>query len=472
MSRLPTHYGFEVAEVDTTELLTQLPDCVLVLNQLGEVQWGNRVAEQLFGRSLQESIGFPALELVHPDDIELVLRSLESVQKKEVGTLIEVRAKTPSGWRLLEVIGSPVAWPTGGPAVLFCMRDLTERRRFEVARSNDAAFRSVVQNSPGVTILLSESGAVESVSGAFSRILGHDPELVEGRHLVDFVLQEDRPAFIALVQAAFRGATASTPFRARVRLPHFETGEPIPFDFTFANLLDDQTVGGFIVSGHDITAQVTAERELHQSQQRFRRVFDQGPLGIVLSDFELRIVEANDAFCHLVGRPFEQVIGTTMDSFVRSEERQHVRVIGRRLEGEHAKHHKTEFQLETSSRQLMVVSVTASVVQDENGVPLHCIWVLEDITQRKVLEQELVAHAKTATKLLASLTSREMEILELLGETSSASDIAFRLTVSVRTVESHLANAYRKLGVHNRAAALAEFDRLSRAVAGLPAHWV
>jgi PAS domain S-box-containing protein len=457
--------------VDTTELLTELPDCVLVLNETGEVQWGNRAAERLFGRSLQDSIGFLALELVHPDDIELVLRSLESVQKKEVGTLIEVRAKTPSGWRLLEVIGSPVSRPRAGPEVLFCMRDLTERRRFEVARSNDAAFRAVVQNSPGVTILLSESGVVDSVSGAFSRILGHDPELVEGRHLVDFVVQEDRPAFLAAVQAAWRGATASTPFRTRVRLPHFETGEPIPFDFTLANLLDDQTVGGFIVSAHDITAQVTAERELHQSQQRFRRVFDQGPLGIVLSDFDQRIVEANDAFCHLVDRPVEQVTGTMMESFVRGEERQHLRDIGCRLERDHAKLHKTEIQLERGNRQLVAVSVTASVVQDENGVPLYSIWVLEDASQRKILEQELLAHAKTATKLLASLTSREMEILELLGETSSASDIASRLTLSVRTVESHLANAYRKLGVHSRRAALAEFDRLTRAVAGMPPDW-
>jgi PAS domain S-box-containing protein len=457
--------------VDTTELLTQLPDCVLVLNESGEVQWGNKAAERLFERSWQESVGFPALELVHPDDIELVLRSLESVQQKEVGTLIEVRAKTPSGWRLLEVIGSPVAWPTGGPAVLFCMRDLTERRRFEVARNNDAAFRAVVQNSPDVTILLSESGVVDSVSGAFSRILGHDPELVEGRPLVDFVAQEDRPAFLASVRAASRGATASTPFRARVRLTHFETGEPISFDITFANLLDDQTVGGFIVSAHDITAQVTAERELHQSQQRFRRVFDQGPLGIVLSDFEQTIVEANDAFCHLVGRASEQVTGTTMDSYVRSEQRRQLRDIGCRLNREYAKYHKAEVQLETSSRQLILVSITASVVQDENGVPLHCIWVLEDVTQRKVLERELIAHAKTATNLLASLTSREIEILELLGETSSASDIASCLTLSVRTVESHLANAYRKLGVHSRTAALAEFDRLTRAVAGEPADW-
>ncbi|HXY28910.1 MAG TPA: helix-turn-helix transcriptional regulator, partial [Acidimicrobiales bacterium] len=77
-------------------------------------------------------------------------------------------------------------------------------------------------------------------------------------------------------------------------------------------------------------------------------------------------------------------------------------------------------------------------------------------------------HASTAGKLLASLTSRETEILELLEHTSSAAQIASRLTLSVRTVESHLANAYRKLGVHSRAAAIAEFTRLRRAVAGVP----
>jgi len=45
--------------------------------------------------------------------------------------------------------------------------------------------------------------------------------------------------------------------------------------------------------------------------------------------------------------------------------------------------------------------------------------------------------------------------------------MAKRLSVSVRTVESHLANAYRKLGVRNREDAAAEFARLRSAVAGL-----
>ena len=458
----------KVNRVDTTELLAELPDCVLVLNESGHVQWGNKAAERLFGRSMRDSIGFLALELVHPDDLELVLRSFESVQRKDVGTLIEVRAKTPSGWRLLEVVGTPIGWSDEQPAVLFCMRDLTERRRFEVAGNKDATFRTVVQNSPDMTILLSQSGVVDAVSGALSRILGHDPEVIEGRQLVGFVVAEDQPVFLTSLYTASQGATASNPLRVRIRLTRHETGEPVPFEFTFVNLLDDPTVGGFVVSAHDITAQVAAERELHQSEQRFRRVFTQGPLGIVLTDFERRIVDVNDVFCLLVGQPSGKVVGSAFPSFVHTKDLERVRAVGLQLLEQPATTHKTEVRLKSSSQEVVVASVTASMIQDESGAPMHCLWVLEDITNRKMLEREFVAHANTASKLLASLTTREVEILELLDETETASQIAHRLTLSVRTVESHLANAYRKLGVHSRSAAITEFARLARAVAGVP----
>jgi len=138
-------------------LLEDLPDVVIVLDLQGGLRWGNHAAERLFGRSLHDSIGLPGLELVHPEDLELVLRSLTSVQSKETGTLIEVRAKTVTGWRLLEVIGSPVNW-FDDQAVLFSLRDLTERRRFEVARNEEARLRSLVQNVATVTMLVSATG--------------------------------------------------------------------------------------------------------------------------------------------------------------------------------------------------------------------------------------------------------------------------------------------------------------------------
>ena len=54
------------------------------------------------------------------------------------------------------------------------------------------------------------------------------------------------------------------------------------------------------------------------------------------------------------------------------------------------------------------------------------------------------------------LTIRELEVLRLTAEGLSAPEIAERLIVGVTTVKSHLQHAYGKLGVSDRAAAVAQ----------------
>jgi DNA-binding NarL/FixJ family response regulator len=54
----------------------------------------------------------------------------------------------------------------------------------------------------------------------------------------------------------------------------------------------------------------------------------------------------------------------------------------------------------------------------------------------------------------AVVTKREMEVLRLLFEGLSARQIASRLGLSERTVNTHVANVYRKLGASNRIEAI------------------
>ncbi len=57
------------------------------------------------------------------------------------------------------------------------------------------------------------------------------------------------------------------------------------------------------------------------------------------------------------------------------------------------------------------------------------------------------------------LTAREAEVLGLLAAGNSNDDIAADLVISVHTVVRHLQNAYRKIGVRNRAQAAAYMVR-------------
>jgi DNA-binding NarL/FixJ family response regulator len=68
-----------------------------------------------------------------------------------------------------------------------------------------------------------------------------------------------------------------------------------------------------------------------------------------------------------------------------------------------------------------------------------------------VLDPEIVRHLMrrdSAADPLAALTDREREVLALIAEGRSNSAISDRLTVSPKTVESHIANIFSKLGLH------------------------
>ena len=60
--------------------------------------------------------------------------------------------------------------------------------------------------------------------------------------------------------------------------------------------------------------------------------------------------------------------------------------------------------------------------------------------------------------LPAALTVQERRVLMLVANGLSNSEIAAHLFVSVATVRKHLEHAYRKLGVHNRMAAVVAFE--------------
>ncbi len=296
------------------DAFVRLPDPIVMVGSTGEVAWGNRAAERLFRVKLEDWVGRSSLAMVHPDDHELVFRSLASIQDKDVGTTIEIRVKTPGGWRLVEIIGTTVRW-TGEQVVLLCLRDLTDRRRFELATGREARFRSLVHNAGSVIMLVSPLGTIESVSGAITRLLGHDPELLEHRPLVEIVAEADRVRMATALSAASHHAASAHPVRARVELLRHDGGDPVPFELSIVDLLDDPTVEGYVISAHDASSQVRAERDLTRTLSMLTATLDSTADGILVVSSEGIITGCNRRFAQIWQIPEDAVsIGASASS--------------------------------------------------------------------------------------------------------------------------------------------------------------
>jgi len=369
------------------KLLDGLPDVVVVIDGQGTLRWANRAAERLFGGSLADHLGASGLALVHPEDLEFVLLSFDSVQQKDVGTPIEVRLRTATGWRLVELIGAPIPWLDEG-AVLLSLRDLTERRRFELAHDHDARFRTLVQNAPVITMLVSPDGVVESVSGALTRILGHDPEHVEGRPLTDLVDPAGHRPIEAWLDRASNGASAANPATVTVGLRRHGQEDLIPFELSVVNLVEDPTVGGYVVTGHDVSDRVAAELELRETLSLLTATLDATADGILVVQGGGRLASFNPRFVEMWGLSdaiLEDGDPTTIASVC--DQLTSPEAFAARVEAIYADPGAESYDVLSFKDGRVFERI--SKPQQIDGRVLGRVWSFRDVTDRKQLEDRL-----------------------------------------------------------------------------------
>ena len=85
---------------------------------------------------------------------------------------------------------------------------------------------------------------------------------------------------------------------------------------------------------------------------------------------------------------------------------------------------------------------------------VHCGEGVFDIKVVKRIAHRLAAEKAKENGELDELHRRELELLKLAAKGMHNKDIATHLVISERTVQSHLVNIFRKLGVHSRTQAI------------------
>lgn len=247
--------------LDPQALLDALPDPVVVIDAEAVVLWTNHAGEEQLGWLADEVRGRAGTELIHPDDVATAMTAMLSVQDKDVGTPVELRVRARDGsYRLVELRGRSALGLTGVDGLVLVLRDITERRRWDVAGGNSDLLQAIIDNAPAITMLLDGEGSIRGSSRALTRLLGRDLEFAIGRPFIHLVTDEDRRHVQAELSLVL-GVGGRRTFEARFN--SVSGRSPIAMSITLVNLLDDRSVEGLVVTATDITPLAEARAELH-----------------------------------------------------------------------------------------------------------------------------------------------------------------------------------------------------------------
>ena len=166
---------------------------------------------------------------------------------------------------------------------------------------------------------------------------------------------------------------------------------------------------GAIAFGSEITQRKTAEAQLKQANaelgmrvlQRTRdlntanalleAVFERSPAGIVMADFEGRIVRANAAFERLVGLSGEQLRALDMDQLSDPSDAALDQALLDKLRGGEAETFLTETRYQRPDGSVAWVENFVGTIDGDDGRPRYIVKIVQDISSRKAAADEILA---------------------------------------------------------------------------------
>lgn len=404
-----------VASEDLTRaVLDNATDIIYTLDLEGRFVFINRAGERLLGYSAGELQAMSVHDLAAPETGDLTRRMLRRKLEGEEQTLYELEVVARDGRRIPLEVNSRLVHREGVPVgVQAVARDVSDRRRAEDAlRHGEERFRILVENASEGICLLAPDGVIFYASRPASRILGSGLQDLVGRQAVDMVHEEDRERLAWIVADCL--SKPGIPVHADCRVRHRE-GTWRHIEGVGVNRLDHPALGAIVINFRDVTERREAIRALKESEERFRAVFESSMLGIAHVDPAGRILDANPAIARISGYAIEDLRGRRMTDFAHPDDLEAVKGdFSTLLRGE-SDTYRAERRYTVRDGTVLWADVSASAVRDEHGNLRFTIVMLENITERKRAERDLVETNERLSVWVEELEQRTREIT-LLGE--------------------------------------------------------
>ena len=394
-------------------------DAMIASTPMGTIVAWNRGAEGIFGYSAAEAVGKNVSMLMAPgrmDDLNYFTGQIlqgNNVSQYESQCLRKDGSRFP-----ISVTGAPVKGAACEVVFMSAvLRDITRRHQMErslrKAHHTQALLAAIVESTPDAIHSLALDGTIMSWNRGSEVLFGYTREEAIGKN-VDFLFPLDHLEEARKVVLRLREGGSIPAFEAALLAKDGRTIEVMLTLSVIRNQAGEML--GTSASVHDIGPRLKAERELRESEARFRETFEFAPGGVCTTGLDGRFLQVNAALCQMLGYSKEELLQTTWMSVTHSEDlKSSLEKMawlkaepGRRVDDEHRMIHR--------SGRVVWVHVRISLVRDAGGVPLFFVTPVEDITARRYAEQALI-ESENRFRIMADSCPIGIWVSDAQGET-------------------------------------------------------
>lgn len=385
------------------------------------------------GHPVNDVIRHSMTEFIHEEDLKVCFDAIE-VMLKTGNRLADViyRVKHQDGtWRWHSSSGVPF-YDDNGNIVGFdgIARDITEKRKTnELLREMSLA----LEQSPVSVVITDLKANIEYVNKKFTNITGYKSEEVIGKNPRVLKSGEQSRAFYKnLWDTLLSGQIWKGEFYNRKK-----NGDYFWELATISPIINDKgKVTHYLGIKEDITERKLSEKQLH----KFSKVVEQSPNMILITDLNFVIEYVNPAFSKVSGYSQEVIIGRQYKFLkVANSDQSEYEELWNALNAGKVWHGENIDK--RNNGELYWQDVSINPISDEKGNTIHFVAIIQDISDRKKVEEEL-------QELNMSL---EQKVMERTSELSITNEFLMKEVVARKKHETELKLARNEAEKANKA---------------------
>jgi PAS domain S-box-containing protein len=379
-----------IPEADLGSLLDAAAEALVLTEADGRIVGWNAAAEALFGWTREEAVGVDIWDLILPERLRADVRAeMSRLTAGGIARLIPHRRERSalhrSGRQLPIELGLSVVDAEDGIQVVASAQDISERTETGALTWR----RDMIVRSLGEAILsIALDGTIEGCNPAAEQLYGYAATELVGAS-ADMLQPAQTTAAAPDWDALSKGGGVSVDSNMRRK-----DDTVIDVAVTFSPLRDEQgEVMGVVSVARDVSASKRDAQRLAAAESRFAGAFEAASTGMALTSPDGRFLAVNRALCEFLGRDAETLLASGVQAVTHPDDLAADIEQGRRaLAGEIDSFQQPKRYILPSGRIVWGL-LTISISRDAQGVPQHYVSQVEDITDRKTAEGELLRYA-------------------------------------------------------------------------------